>query len=46
MNLTQYLAEYARLLADSEITPLITRLKERIAEVKTAADEFVSNGGG
>ncbi|MBJ7327506.1 MAG: SIS domain-containing protein [Chthoniobacterales bacterium] len=46
MNLTEYLAEYPRLLADPEIPGLITRLKDRITEARDAGGKLMLAGNG
>jgi D-sedoheptulose 7-phosphate isomerase len=46
MNLTNYLAEYPRLLADPEIPGLITRLKDRIAEASDTGHKLMLAGNG
>ena len=46
MNLTNYLAEYPRLLADPEIPGLITRLKDRIAEARDSGHKLMLAGNG
>jgi D-sedoheptulose 7-phosphate isomerase len=46
MNLTNYLAEYPRLLADPEIPGLITRLKDRIAEARNSGHKLMLAGNG
>ena len=46
MNLTKYLAEYPRLLADPEIPGLLTRLKDRIAEARDAGGKLMLAGNG
>ena len=46
MNLTEYLAEYPRLLADPAIPGLITRLKDRIAEARDAGRKLMLAGNG
>ena len=46
MNLTNYLAEYSRLLADPEIPGLITRLKDRIAEARATERKLMLAGNG
>ena len=46
MNVTNYLAEYPRLLADPEIPGLITRLKDRIAEARDAGRKIMLAGNG
>jgi len=46
MNLTNYLAEYPRLLANPEIPGLITRLKDSIAEARGAGRKLLLAGNG
>ena len=46
MNLTNYLAEYPRSLADPEVPGLITRLKDRIAEARDAGRKIMLAGNG
>jgi D-sedoheptulose 7-phosphate isomerase len=46
MNLENYLAEYPRLLASPEIPGLLTRFKERIAEVRSVGGKLMLAGNG
>lgn len=46
MNLTDYLAEYPRLLANPEIPGLITTLKDRIAGARDAGRKLMLAGNG
>jgi D-sedoheptulose 7-phosphate isomerase len=46
MNLTSYLLEYQRLLANPKVPDLITRLKERLAEARDAGHKIMLAGNG
>jgi D-sedoheptulose 7-phosphate isomerase len=46
MNLTSYLLEYQRLLANPAIPDLITRLKDRLAEARDAGRKIMLAGNG